>query len=72
MDSSLLFTLALGLREPRQTDTFATFKADFERHEGRPDAVAFMTMDMPRTFPARARKQFPAAEIRFDAFHVSQ
>ena len=62
----------IGIVEGRKADTFATFKADFERHEGRPDAIAFITMDMSRAFQAGARKQFPAAEICFDAFHVSQ
>lgn len=62
----------IGTAEGRKADTFETFKADFVNHQGQPDAIEFITMDMSKSFQAGARKQFPKAEICFDAFHISQ
>ena len=62
----------IGTAEGRKADTFETFKADFVSHQGQPDAIEFITMDMSKSFQAGARKQFPEAEICFDAFHISQ
>ena len=62
----------IGTAEGRKADTFETFKADFESHKGQPNEIKFITMDMSKSFQAGARKQFPKAEICFDAFHISQ
>lgn len=62
----------IGTAEGRKADTFETFKADFVSHQGQPEAIEFITMDMSKSFQAGARKQFPEAEICFDAFHISQ
>jgi transposase len=62
----------IGTAEGRKADTFETFKADFVSHQGQPDAIEFITMDMSKAFQAGARKHFPKAEICFDAFHISQ
>ena len=62
----------IGTAEGRKADTFETFKTDFENHEGHPETIKFITMDMSKSFQAGARKQFPKAEICFDAFHLSQ
>ncbi len=62
----------IGTAEGRKADTFETFKADFVSHQGQPDAIEFITMDMSKSFQAGSRKQFPEAEICFDAFHISQ
>ena len=62
----------IGTAEGRKADTFETFKTDFENHEGHPETIKFITMDMSKSFQAGARKQFPEAEICFDAFHISQ
>lgn len=62
----------IGTAEGRKANTFATFKADFIAHQGLPEAIRFITMDMSRAFQAGARNQFPDAELCFDAFHVSQ
>ena len=62
----------IGTAEGRKADTFETFKADFVSHQGQPEAIEFITMDMSKSFQAGARKQFPKAEICFDAFHISQ
>jgi transposase len=62
----------LGTVEGRKANTFATFKDDFIAHEGRPEAIGFITMDMSRAFQSGARSQFPDAELCFDAFHVAQ
>ena len=44
----------------------------FVEHQGVPDSIRFITMDMSKAFQSGARKQFPEAEIGFDAFHISQ
>jgi transposase len=62
----------IGTVEGRKADTFKIFKADFEAHQGQPEIIRFITMDMSRSFQAGARNQFPNAAICFDAFHVSQ
>jgi transposase len=62
----------IGTAESRKADNFETFKADFVSHQGQPDAIEFITMDMSKSYQAGARKQFPKAEICFDAFHISQ
>ena len=61
----------LGTVEGRKADTFKTFKDEFEAHEGQPDRIGFITMDLSRSFQAGARQQFPSAQIGFDAFHVA-
>jgi transposase len=62
----------IGTVEGRKADTFEDFKEDFIAHEGQPDLIEFITMDMSRSFQAGARQQFPNAQICFDAFHVSK
>jgi transposase len=42
----------IGTAESRKADTFGTFKADFVNHEGQPDAIEFITMDMSKAFRA--------------------
>ena len=62
----------IGTVEGRKADTFATFKDDFIAHQGLPEAIHYITMDLSRSFQAGARQQFPNAELCFDAFHVAQ
>lgn len=62
----------IGTAEGRKADTFETFKKDLVAHQGKPESIRFITIDMSRSFQSGARKQFPKAEICFDAFHVSQ
>ena len=62
----------IGTVEGRKAATFKTFKVDFVAHEGQPEAIEYVSMDMSKAFQAGARKEFPNAEICFDAFHVSQ
>ena len=61
----------IGTVEGRKAATFKTFKVDFVAHEGQPEAIEYVSMDMSKAFQAGARKEFPNAEICFDAFHVS-
>jgi transposase len=61
----------LGTVEGRKAHTFATFKDDFIAHQGLPETIGFITMDLYRAFQAGARSQFPDAELCFDAFHVA-
>jgi transposase len=63
---------SIGTVEGRKANTFEVFKEDFEAHEGVPELIQFITMDMSRSFQAGARHQFPNAQICFDAFHVSK
>lgn len=62
----------IGTAEGRRADTFDTYRKDFVAHQGNPESIRFITMDMSRSFQSGARKQFPEAEICFDAFHISQ
>jgi transposase len=62
----------IGTGQGRKADTFATFKDDFIAHQGLPEAIGFINMDMSRAFQSGARNQFPSAELCFDAFHVAQ
>ena len=62
----------IGTAEGRKAHTFATFKEDFKAHQGLPEAIRFITLDMSRAFQAGARQQFHNAERCFDAFHVAQ
>lgn len=59
----------IGTAEGRKAETF---KADFVAHEGQPEAIEYDSMDRSKAYQAGARKEFPNAEICFDAFHVSQ
>jgi transposase len=68
----MLARRVIGTVEGRKADTFATFKDDFILHQGLPEAIGFITMDMSRSFQAGARNPFPNAELCFDAFHVAQ
>lgn len=58
--------------EGRKVDTFATFADDVILHQGLPEAIRFITMDMSGSFQTGARQQSPNAELCFDAFHVAQ
>jgi transposase len=49
-----------------------SIRGDFIAHQGRPEAIGFITLDMSWAFQAGARNPFPNAELCFDAFHVSQ
>lgn len=62
----------IGTAEGRKADTFATFKTDFVEHQGCPEAILFISMDLSKAFQAGARKQLPDAEIGFAAFHIAQ
>jgi transposase len=62
----------IGTVEGRKAETFAAFKVDLIAHQGLPESIRFITMDMSRACQAGARQQFPNAELCFDAFHVAQ
>lgn len=62
----------IGAMAGRKADTFATFKEDFIAHQGPPEAIRFITLDLSRAFQAGAPQQFPNAARCFDAFHVAQ
>lgn len=62
----------IGLVEGRKAETFATFKQDFVAHQGQPDAIGCIAMDMSQALQAGARQHFPQAEICFDAFYLAK
>lgn len=59
----------IGTVEGRKAVTFNTFKQDFVAHQGQPEAVQLISMDMSKAFQAGARQPFPDAEVCFEAFH---
>lgn len=62
----------IGLAEGRKADTFNTFKQEFVAHEGQPEAIRCIAMDLSKAFQSGARHHFPDAAICFDAFHLSK
>jgi transposase len=62
----------IGVVEGRKAETFATFKQDFVSHDGQPDAIDCIAMDLAPGYQAGARQHFPQADICFDAFHLAK
>lgn len=52
--------------------TVQRFTEDFQTHQGRPEAIEVVCMDMSKAFIAGAAQHLPAAAIAFDGFHVVQ
>ena len=56
----------------RDARTVQRFAQDFKRHQGRPEAIKVVCMDMSKAFIAGAGQHLPQAAIAFDGFHVVQ
>jgi len=58
--------------EGRKATTFEAFRDDLVAHQGQPEAIKAISMDMSKAYQAGARQVFPEAELCFDAFHLSK
>jgi transposase len=56
--------------EGRDADTFGAFREDLEAHDGDPDRVWELCMDMSPAYQKGAREHLPQARTTFDRFHV--
>jgi transposase len=52
--------------------TFDRFEESLKQHNGDPDAITDIAMDMSPAFIQAASEHFPNAEITFDKFHILQ
>lgn len=56
----------------KDASTVQRFTEDFTTHQGKPDAIEVVCMDMSKAFIAGAAQHLPAAAVAFDGFHVVQ
>jgi transposase len=56
----------------KDASTVERFTKDFKAHQGKPEAIQIVCMDMSKAFIAGVGKELPAAAIAFDGFHVIQ
>jgi len=56
----------------KDASTVQRFAEDFTTHQGKPEAIEVVCMDMSKAFIAGAAKHLPTAAIAFDGFHVVQ
>lgn len=56
----------------KDASTVQRFTEDFKTHQGKPEAIEVVCMDMSKAFIAGAAKYLPAAAVAFDGFHVVQ
>ena len=56
----------------KDASTVQRFCEDLKTHQGKPEAVEVICMDMSKAFIAGAAQYLPAAALAFDGFHVVQ
>ena len=56
----------------KDASTVQRFTEDFKTHQGKPEAIKVVCMDMSKAFIAGAAKHLPTAAVAFDGFHVVQ
>ena len=56
----------------KDASTVQRFTEDFKTHQGKPEAIEVVCMDMSKAFIVGAAKYLPAAAVAFDGFHVVQ
>ena len=56
----------------KDQSTLARFCQDFAQHQGKPERIKVVCMDMSKAFIQGAAKCLPYAAIAFDGFHVIQ
>jgi transposase len=56
----------------KDASTVQRFTEDFRAHQGKPEAIEVVCMDMSKAFIAGAAKHLPTASVAFDGFHVVQ
>jgi len=58
--------------EGKNAETIQTFVEEMPRHEGQPEQIKEVTMDMSTAFISGVSDYLPEASITFDKFHVIQ
>ena len=56
----------------KDASTVQRFTQDLKTHQGKPESIEVICMDMSKAFVAGAAKHLPAAAVAFDGFHVVQ
>lgn len=56
--------------EGRSSDTIARFKTYLESHNGSPNNITDVSIDMSKAFIKGVKDSFPEAKITFDKFHI--
>lgn len=56
----------------KDASTLERFCEDFKSHQGKPEAIEVLCMDMSKAFIAGAARYLPGAAVAFDGFHVVQ
>ena len=56
----------------KDASTVQRFTEDFKTHQGKPQAIEVVCMDMSKAFIAGAAQYLPKAAVAFDGFHVVQ
>lgn len=56
----------------KDASTVQRFTEDLQTHQGSPEAIEVVCMDMSKAFIAGAARHLPAAAVAFDGFHVVQ
>lgn len=56
----------------KDASTLERFVQDFAAHQGQPQAIEVVCMDMSKAFIAGAAQHLPSAAVAFDGFHVVQ
>lgn len=54
----------------KDAPTIANFCSELKRHNGSPEKITNVTMDMSPAFISGAKEHLPQAEVTFDKFHV--
>jgi transposase len=61
----------LYVAEGRSASTVTEFRVDLTAHNGKPEQVDLVSMDMSAPFRSGVAAEFPGADIVFDRFHVT-
>ena len=61
----------LHVAEGRSAETVTEFKNDLTAHQGVPERIEHVSMDMSAAFQSGVKAAFPSAKIVFDRFHVT-
>ena len=56
----------------KDSSTIKRFCHDIQTHQGKPEQIEVVCVDMSKAFIQGAAKHLPAAAIAFDRFHVIQ
>lgn len=62
----------LFMTDGKSADTFERFALELVEHQGDPNSITEVAIDMSPAFRSGAAKHLPQAEVVFDRFHVMQ